>query len=298
MSTIDKTASPSGSNEERENTRKALEERLKKRTEEANKEFTGKGNFDDELEERFRKLKEYLLKNMRSKQIGNIGLEIGRPAFEAYERNKTRFDEHFHHADNRYPDQKRLETFLDCSGDCTAAHRNFSKIARIGVPPESIAPIVWDTAMYCASAGSSDKMDPQGTVEFPGGAITRDSVVATIKEYTTLRAFCRAYAPIVWNYMIGTNQPPANWQAKGFSEQTKFAAFDTFDYIRNPAAIKPLEGLIRSPTNEEMIANATHRQLAIDRNSRNDRFSNNSLEVTGGLYGCKTKRTLRNLTCD
>nr|QVU24956.1 coat protein [Nerine latent virus] len=297
MSTSDKQVPPPEQENERERNRKILEERLRKRAEETVIE-TGSGDSDDALEERFRKLKEYLLKNMRSKQIGNIGLEIGRPALEPMSEIRPDLTNIFTMPTIDILIKKGWRPSSTAVATAQQLIEISAKLQGLGVPPESIAPVVWDTAMYCASAGSSDKMDPQGTVEFPGGAITRDSVVATIKEYTTLRAFCRAYAPIVWNYMIGTNQPPANWQAKGFNEQTKFAAFDTFDYIRNPAAIKPLEGLIRSPTNEEMIANATHRQLAIDRNSRNDRFSNNSLEVTGGLYGCKAKRTLRNLTCD
>ncbi|QVY47454.1 coat protein [Agapanthus carlavirus B] len=257
-----------------------------------------RGIDDNKLEERFAKLKEALLRDMRNRSIQNVSSEIGRPKLQPM--------------DSVRPDTSNPLTMPTVDLLLTMGWRAVStavatteeifqiatKLQALGVPMEHVTRVLWDISVYCASAGSSDKMDPSGVIEFRGGSIMRDSVVATIKQYTTLRKLCRAYAPIVWNHMLVNEQPPANWQAKGFTENTKYAAFDFFDYVKNPASIKPLEGLIRSPTQEEEIANATHRQLAIDRNSRNDRYANNCIEVTGGLYGCTKKRTLRENHCD
>nr|QYF50200.1 MAG: coat protein [Xinjiang betaflexivirus 2] len=160
-----------------------------------------------------------------------------------------------------------------------------AKLEGLGLPPEETAPLFWSIARYCADASSSPYLDPKGSYEFSGGAITRDAVIAVIRDHTTLRAFCRAYAPITWNMMLVTKTPPANWQSMGYPTEAKYAAFDVFEFVMNPAAIQPLEGLLRTPTSDERLASETQKRLAIDGGRRNARFSSFNSKVTGGLYG-------------
>ncbi|AIZ76623.1 coat protein [Elderberry carlavirus B] len=253
---------------------------------------------DDDIDKRLDALKAFMLKDMKSKQYTNVGIEIGRPKLQPMDILKPDTSNIFTRPSVDLLLEKgwRAESIAVATGEQLT--QIAAKLQALGVPPEEVAIVMWDIVMYCASTSSSQSMDPTGVVEFNGGAITRDSVVATIREYSTLRKVCRAYAPVVWQYMCVTGQPPANWQAMGFSNNTKYAAFDFFDYVKNPACIKPLEGLIRLPTKEEEIAHATHKQIALDRNARNNRFANTSTEITGGKFGCDFKRKWRESSCD
>nr|AHI46537.1 coat protein [Garlic common latent virus] len=177
----------------------------------------------------------------------------------------------------------KAESFAVATAEDLAAIT--AKFEQLGGPTERLAPLCWSIARYCADTSSSYVADPKGTFEYPGGAITRDAVYAVIQEVTTLRAFCRAFAPVVWNEMLITKRPPAGWQTKGYTASTKYAAFDPFDYVLNSACVQPLEGIIRVPTDEETIAHMTNKRITIDRNRRNGRFSSTNSLVTGGMFG-------------
>lgn len=168
-----------------------------------------------------------------------------------------------------------------------------AKFENLGYPKEQMGRLFWDLSRYCADTSASSSSMPKGTFDFEGGSVLKESVIAVIREKTTLRRVCRSFAPIVWNHMLSTNQPPADWQAKGFPETAKFAAFDFFDCVMNKAAIQPLEGLIRLPTEEERVANETFKTLALDKHSKNRRFANYKTEVTGGKYGKEFQRKYR-----
>nr|QIJ97070.1 coat protein [Papaya mild mottle associated virus] len=156
----------------------------------------------------------------------------------------------------------------------------------IGVPTEQVPTILIQVAIYCKDSSTSSYMDSNGTFEWKGGSIMSDAVIAAMrKDKNTLRRVCRLYAPITWNYMLVHNSPPADWMSMGFQENTKFAAFDCFDFVENPAAIQPFEGLIRKPTPEEKIANETYKRIALDRANRNQTYANLGSEVTGGRIG-------------
>jgi hypothetical protein len=169
-----------------------------------------------------------------------------------------------------------------------------SALAGMGVPTEYVAEVILKMAIMCASVSSSAFLDPSGSIEFPGGAIPVDSVAAIMKKESGLRRVCRLYAPVVWNSMLVRKQPPADWQAMGFPFNARYAAFDTFDYVTNAAAIQPVEGLIRLPTPAEFIAHNAHKRLAIDRSNRNEKFANLETEYTGGLQGTEISRNHRN----
>lgn len=168
-----------------------------------------------------------------------------------------------------------------------------AKFENLGYPKEQMGQLFWDLSRYCADTSASSSSMPQGTFDFEGGSVLKESVIAVIREKTTLRRVCRSFAPIVWNHMLATDQPPADWQAKGFPETAKFAAFDFFDCVMNKAAIQPLEGLIRLPTEEERIANETFKTLALDKHAKTRRFANYKSEITGGKYGKEFQRKYR-----
>lgn len=257
------------------------------------------GPSDEDLERRMDRLREFLLRSQSSKQYTNIGMEMGRPKLRPMEQLVPDLTNIF---TKPTVDSLLSKRWRPESGAVATAEELIeisAKLQGLGVPQDEIANVIWDISMYCASSSTSEYMDPSGVIEFrSGGSIMRDAVVAVIREHSTLRKVCRAYAPITWNRMILTENPPSNWQAKGFAKNTRYAAWDCFDYIQNPACQQPAEGLIRLPTEDEKIAHATHKQIALDRNARNERFANNSTEITGGKYGCRKSRKWRESKCD
>nr|QED44828.1 CP [Garlic yellow virus]QED44833.1 CP [Garlic yellow virus] len=248
-------------------------------------------------ESRFNKLKESCFRELSGVSISNSGWETGRPKAVIADNLKGDSANIFTRPSidallvrNAVPESNNMATAEELA-------RISAKVQALGAPEEHLAEVFWDVAKYCATSGSSPAVNPQGTIQLGGRTITRDMVFAVIKEYSTLRRVCRSYAPITWNNMLLNDQPPANWDAKGFTEETKFAAFDVFDAVTNKAAIQPLEGLIRHPTQAERIAYATHKKLALERSSQNSRFANTSAEVTGGLFGCSPKNNFRESRC-
>lgn len=245
---------------------------------------------------RFDDLKQWYAEKQLNNEVKNMGDEgVERP----------------HLADNVKPDTSNLfarpnmELLKDMGwseeSNAMATGTQMAKIEAdvqaLGVPKENMAWAMWAVARYCASASSSSKMDPQGSDGALVGNVSRDAIVATIKKHTTLRRVCRLYAPVIWQYMIVTDKPPEDWQAKQFRWEDRFAAFDFFDYVENAAAIQPLEGLLRHPTKEEKIANATHKRIKIDRDQTSGRYANLDTEITGGKFGCGVNRKWREGKC-
>nr|QZA75395.1 capsid protein [Potato virus X] len=146
------------------------------------------------------------------------------------------------------------------ASNAVATNEDLTKIQEIWkdmkVPSDTIAQAAWDLVRHCADVGSSAQTEMIGTGPYSNG-VSRARLAAAIKEVCTLRQFCKKYAPVVWNWMLANNSPPASWQAQGFKPEHKFAAFDFFDGVTNPAAIMPKEGLIRPPSEAEMNAAQT-----------------------------------------
>nr|ADL40967.1 coat protein [Potato virus X] len=146
------------------------------------------------------------------------------------------------------------------ASNAVATNEDLSKIEAIWkdmkVPTDTMAQAAWDLVRHCADVGSSAQTEMIDTGPYSNG-ISRARLAAAIKEVCTLRQFCMKYAPVVWNWMLTNNSPPANWQAQGFKPEHKFAAFDFFNGVTNPAAIMPKEGLIRPPSEAEMNAAQT-----------------------------------------
>nr|QQX32743.1 coat protein [Butterbur mosaic virus] len=237
------------------------------------------------LMDRFSKLKDVNMKNLSAGGVKNGGFETGRPSPKILDALKGDTSNAFTRPSldalqmlNIKPESNRMATAEEIAAIS-------AKLEGMGLPPEHTAPLFWAIARYCADTSSSPYSDPKGSFEFPGGAMTRDAVFAIIRDHTTLRQFCRSFAPITWNQMLFNKSPPEGWQRLGYDETTKYAAFDVFDFVTNKAAIQPLEGLLRMPTKEEQIAHETQKRLSLDANRRNARFANNSSLVTGGMFG-------------
>nr|ADB22530.1 coat protein [Shallot latent virus] len=248
-------------------------------------------------ESRFNKLKEKCMADLSSINVTNCGWESGRPKAQLADSLKGDASNIFTRPSmdallvrNYAPESNNLATAEELA-------KISAKVQALGAPEECLAEVFWDICMYCTTAGSSPNVNPKGTISVGGKVVTRDMVVAVIKEYSTLRQVCRCYAPVVWNYMLLNEHPPANGDAEGVTENTKYAAFDTFDAVTNKAAIQPLKGLIRAPTDAERIAFATHKKLALAKNSQNSRYANTSAEVTGGFFGCFPKNNFRESRC-
>nr|ACN22839.1 coat protein [Potato virus X] len=179
------------------------------------------------------------------------------------------------------------------ASNAVATNEDLSKIVAIWkdmkVPTDTMAQAAWDLVRHCADVGSSAQTEMIDTGPYSNG-ISRARLAAAIKEVCTLRQFCMKYAPVVWNWMLTNNSLPANWQAQGFKPEHKFAAFDFFNGVTNPAAIMPKEGLIRPPSEAEMNAAQTAAFVKITkaRAQSNDFASLDAAVTRGRIAGTTT----------
>nr|AKA93777.1 coat protein [Blueberry scorch virus] len=249
---------------------------------------------ENQLEMRLMNLIEVLNGQRHNSSLKNVAFEIGRPALEpvpAMRRNPANPYGRFS-IDELY--KMDVQVVSNNMATTEQMAKISSAIAGLGVPTEQVADVILKMVVMCASVSSSVYLDPDGSIEFDGGAVPVDSIAAIMKKEAGLRKVCRLYAPVVWNLMLVKNQPPSDWQAMGYPKEARFAAFDTFDYVTNGAAIQPVEGLIRGPTPAECIAHNAHKRLALDRSNRNEKYGNLETEYTGGLQGAEIVRNHRN----
>nr|BAA00169.1 capsid protein [Papaya mosaic virus] len=154
------------------------------------------------------------------------------------------------------------------------------------VPAASVTTVALELVNFCYDNGSSAY-----TVTGPSSIpeISLAQLASIVKASgTSLRKFCRYFAPIIWNLRTD-KMAPANWEASGYKPSAKFAAFDFFDGVENPAAMQPPSGLIRSPTQEERIANATNKQVHLFQAAAQDNnFTSNSAFITKGQISGST----------
>nr|ASJ27188.1 coat protein [Apple stem pitting virus] len=164
----------------------------------------------------------------------------------------------------------------------------------MGIPEHQLTEVGVYLARHCADVGASDKSTLLGT--FPGSDITLEEVGTMIKqtEGCTLRQYCAFYAKHVWNLMLQTQSPPANWVGKEFKFETRYAAFDFFFGVESTASLEPADGLIRLPTQAERVANATSKEIQMFRiRSMEGTQAVNFGEVTGGKIGPKPVSSIR-----
>jgi hypothetical protein len=144
-------------------------------------------------------------------------------------------------------------------------------------------------AISAAHNGSSDKIKFPGNLAIPAPdnnpapVVRADDLVRLIRKHCTLRQFCMFYAKLVWNSLLLSDEPPANWARRGHAHGTRFAAFDFFDGVTHPSALDPEDGLIRDPTHDELIAHQAARSVSIFRDlAKRGSASNTQVEFTGG----------------
>nr|AFA43541.1 coat protein [Citrus leaf blotch virus]AZD25566.1 coat protein [Citrus leaf blotch virus]AZD25568.1 coat protein [Citrus leaf blotch virus]AZD25571.1 coat protein [Citrus leaf blotch virus]AZD25572.1 coat protein [Citrus leaf blotch virus] len=157
----------------------------------------------------------------------------------------------------------------------------------------------FEFAISCGSRSTSDKDPYDGIIKISGKSHMRKDIAYAIRTSgITVRQFCAAFANLYWNFNLARNTPPENWRKKGFTEGTKFAAFDFFYAVGSNAAI-PTEAdgsvrLIRPPTNEENEANSAMRYADIyEQNSKTaGHVTSSPLYNKGSSYESKNKAKL------
>nr|AZF99045.1 orf5 [Papaya mosaic virus] len=149
------------------------------------------------------------------------------------------------------------------------------------IPAASATTIAMELVNFCYDNGSSSYTAVSGPSSIADVSLAQLANIVKASG-TSLRKFCRFFAPIIWNLRTD-KQPPANWEASGYKPDAKFAAFDFFDGVENPAAMQPPGGLSRSPTQVERIANATNKQVHLFQAAAQDNnFASNSAFITKG----------------
>nr|QDB06344.1 coat protein [Citrus leaf blotch virus] len=157
----------------------------------------------------------------------------------------------------------------------------------------------FEFAISCGSRSTSDKDPYDGIMKISGKSfIRKDFAYAIRTSGVTVRQFCAAFANLYWNFNLARNTPPENWRKKGFTEGTKFAAFDFFYAVGSNAAI-PTEAdgsvrLMRPPTNEENEANNAMRYADIYEQSSKTagHVTSSPLYNKGSSYESKNKAKL------
>lgn len=244
-----------------------------------------------QLELRLARLRDRLRLDRGAIRVTNPGLETGRPALNLSDDMKPDPTNPYNRPSIDALSRIRVKSISNNMATSEDMMKIFVALEGLGVPTEQVQNVIMQVVIYCKDASSSIYLDPRGTFEWPGGAITADSVVAAIKTNGgTLRRVCRLYAPLTWNYMLIHDAPPSDWAAMGFAYNERFAAFDCLDYVENTAAVGSIEGLIRRPTPKEKAAHETYKDIALRRNAQNDRFANLGVEVTGGKHGPEVTR--------
>nr|AXX39026.1 CP [Plantago asiatica mosaic virus] len=132
-------------------------------------------------------------------------------------------------------------------------------LTTLGVPAEALLSHALSVVNACFDAGSSAFVTLSGPS--PTATISLAQIAGVVKVTTTLRKFCRFYAKIIWNARLSRNLPPAGFARASIKFEQRWAGFDFFDGLLNPAALEPLGGLTRTPTPDEVTANETARSL-------------------------------------
>nr|AGI62195.1 coat protein [Cherry necrotic rusty mottle virus] len=179
--------------------------------------------------------------------------------------------------------QEKDPTTLNIASDDAVKAIAADWVEHLKVPEAETFNCIFDVVWYCYHNSSSDK------TKFVGRAkcgVELEELASTIRSYCSLRSFCSKYAPVIWDFAISNDIPPANWQRRKVVEGAKFAAFDFFEAVTSAAALQPVAGLVRNPTDKEMIAGASLKEISLMRDEiRRGTSSTLMTEVTGGRTG-------------
>lgn len=84
-----------------------------------------------------------------------------------------------------------------------------------------------------------------------------------VESVTTHRRFAMYHAKHAFDAMVRAKRPPARWAEMGVPHDARYAGFDFFAGVTHPAALNVRDGMKREPTDREIAAGNTARELAI-----------------------------------
>lgn len=135
-------------------------------------------------------------------------------------------------------------------------------------------------ARACYDNGSSPFTKYPGLYEINGKSFRLSDLAAIIRRHTTMRRFAGYWAKTIYSLAILQNEPPAKWMKKGYSANTKYAAFDFFAALGSNTTPPPKEIPEIKPSDAEIAANLTAKQIQLARST--NKLRNLNPEVNGG----------------
>nr|BAX03482.1 Coat protein [Plantago asiatica mosaic virus] len=160
-------------------------------------------------------------------------------------------------------------------------------LTTLGIPAEDLLSHALAVVNACFDSGSS----AFGTLSGSGpiATISLAQIAGVIKVTTTLRKFCRYYAKIIWNARLARNLPPAGFARAHIKFEHRWAGFDFFDGLLNPAALEPQGGLTRTPTPDEVTANETARSMGLfEAQAQRSNLASTATQLTRGQLSSTT----------
>nr|AKH39767.1 coat protein [Donkey orchid symptomless virus] len=119
-------------------------------------------------------------------------------------------------------------------------------------------------AFACADQGASAYVIPVGK----HGEMTLSKAAEIVRKSCTLRQFCMYYSKVVYDSMKSKDRAPSNWVRKGFTYETRFAAFDFFAGTYSAAVPDPPYALRYRPTPEEIAMHNKNAYALIEMSRR------------------------------
>lgn len=149
------------------------------------------------------------------------------------------------------------------------------------VPDEKVRRLTYYIlARACYDNGSSPYTSFPGLYKVDSTTFRLSQLVEIIRRCSTLRRFASYWAKTLYSESIESNRPPAKWAKRGFSHATRFAAFDFFTAVVSEHTPPPKGLPVRVPSDAEIAANLTHKQIALARSTNT--LKNLNPEINGG----------------
>lgn len=135
-------------------------------------------------------------------------------------------------------------------------------------------------ARACYDNGTSPYTTYPGAYKVGTTDFRLTDLAAIIRQYTTMRRWAGYWAKTIYSLAVYDQEPPAKWMKRGFGYNTRYAAFDFFNALTSPQSPPPKGVPEITPSDAEIAANLTHKQIALARSVNKLRIL--QPEVTGG----------------